>query len=60
MLELKVTEVVSYMDVSLSSGILKGSRLMDFFRRDYVDHSIESLSIPFAAVTTSLKTGDPP
>lgn len=30
---------------------------MEFFRRDYVDQSIENLSIPFAAVATSLKTG---
>lgn len=56
-LKLKITEVVSYMDVSLNSGILKGNRLMEFFRRDYVDRSIENLSIPFAAVATSLKTG---
>ncbi|HEY9210550.1 MAG TPA: patatin-like phospholipase RssA [Methylotenera sp.] len=56
-LRLKISEVVSYMDVSLSSGLLKGERLMEFFRRDYADRAIEDLSIPFAAVATSLKTG---
>ncbi len=56
-LGLKISDVISYMDVSLSSGLLKGERLMEFFRRDYVDRAIEDLSIPFAAVATSLKTG---
>lgn len=56
-LKLNIRDVVSYMDVSLSSGLLKGKRLMDFFRKDYVDRAIEDLSIPFAAVATSLKTG---
>lgn len=56
-LGLKISEVISYMDVSLSSGLLKGERLMEFFRRDFVDRAIEDLPIPFAAVATSLKTG---
>lgn len=56
-LGLKVSDVLSYIDVSLNSGLLKGEKLMEFFRRDYVDQSIENLSIPFAAVATSLKTG---
>lgn len=56
-LRLKISDVVSYMDVSLSSGLLKGERIMEFFRRGYVDRAIEDLSIPFAAVATSLKTG---
>jgi NTE family protein len=56
-LELKISDVVSYIDVSLSGGLLKGERLMEFFRRDFVDRAIEDLAIPFAAVATSLKTG---
>lgn len=56
-LGLKVSDVLSYIDVSLNSGLLKGEKLMEFFRRDYVDQSIGNLSIPFAAVATSLKTG---
>jgi len=50
-------DVVSFMDVSLSSGLLKGERLMDFFRRNFVDRPIEELAMPFAAVATSLHTG---
>ena len=45
------------MDVSLSSGLLKGERLMDFFRRNFVDRPIEELAMPFAAVATSLQSG---
>lgn len=56
-LGLKISDVVSYMDVSLSSGLLKGKRIMEFFRKDYADRAIEDLPIPFSAVATSLKTG---
>jgi NTE family protein len=56
-LGLKFSEIVSYMDLSLNSGLLKGERLMEFFRKDYVDRPIEDLPIPFAAVATSLKNG---
>lgn len=50
-------DVVAFMDVSLSSGLLKGDRLMDFFRRNFVDRPLEELAMPFAAVATSLHTG---
>jgi NTE family protein len=50
-------DVVAFMDVSLSSGLLKGERLMDFFRRNFADRPLEELAMPFAAVATSLRTG---
>jgi NTE family protein len=50
-------DVVAFMDVSLGSGLLKGERLMDFFRRSFVDRPLEELAMPFAAVATSLRTG---
>lgn len=56
-LGLGVSEIFSYMDVSFSSGLLKGERIMEFFRADFVDRPIEALSIPFAAVATSLNSG---
>ncbi|TAK49346.1 MAG: patatin-like phospholipase RssA [Betaproteobacteria bacterium] len=56
-LGLRVADVVGLMDVSLRGGVLKGDRLMDFFRRDVADRPIEALPIPFAAVATSLRTG---
>jgi len=54
---IRVADVVSFMDVSLSGGMLKGERLMEFFRRNFVDRPIEKLTIPFAAVSTALRTG---
>jgi NTE family protein len=54
---LGVTDVVSFMDVSLTGGLIKGDRLMDFFKRHFVDHTLDMLDLPFAAVATSLHTG---
>ena len=56
-LGLGIREVVAYMDVGLSGGLLKGERLMTFFRRNFVDRPLEKLAMPFAAVATSLRTG---
>ncbi len=57
LLTMGVSDVLSFMDISLSGGVLKGDRLMEFFRRNFVDRPIEELSLPFAAVATSLRTG---
>lgn len=56
-LGLGVSEIFSYIDVSFSGGLLKGDRLMEFLRTDFVDRPIEALPIPFAAVATSLNNG---
>jgi NTE family protein len=56
-LELRVGDVLGFMDVSLSGGVLKGDRLMEFFRGKLGERSIEALGMPFAAVATSLRTG---
>jgi predicted acylesterase/phospholipase RssA len=37
--------------------MLKGERLMEFPRRNFVDRPIEKLDVPFAAVATALHTG---
>jgi NTE family protein len=57
LLGLGFKDVVAFMDVSLSSGLLKGERLMDFFRRNFLDRPLEELAMPFATVATSLRTG---
>jgi NTE family protein len=54
---LGITDVVTFMDLSLSGGLLKGERLVDFFRRTFADRPIESLSLPFGAVATALASG---
>jgi NTE family protein len=56
-LGLRFKDVVAFLDVSLSSGLFKGERMMDFFRRNFKDRPIEELAMPFAAVATSLRTG---
>jgi NTE family protein len=54
---MSLTEVMSFLDPTLAGGLLKGERLMDYFRRNFVDRPIESLSVPFGAVATALRTG---
>jgi NTE family protein len=54
---MRVKDVVSFIDLGLSGGFLKGDRLMDFVRRSFVDRPIEELPVPFAAVATALQTG---
>ena len=57
LLGMGIRDVVAFMDVSLSGGLLKGDRLMEFLRNNFVDLSLEELDMPFAAVATSLETG---
>lgn len=57
LLGMRVKDVVGLADVSLASGMLKGERLMEFFRGRFIKHPIENLSLPFAAVATDLRTG---
>jgi NTE family protein len=56
-LELRPGDVVGLLDLSLSGGVLKGDRLMQFFRRHFTDRPIDELRVPFTAVATSLRTG---
>jgi len=55
---MRMKDVVGFMDLSLSGGVLKGERVMEFFRRNFVDRPIEALAMPFAAVATALQTGN--
>jgi NTE family protein len=56
-LGLSVADVLGFMDLGPSGGVLKGDRLMDFFRSKVADRPIDALATPFAAVATSLRTG---
>lgn len=54
---LTMTDVISFMDFTLSGGLVRGDRLMDHFRQHFTDRRFEQLSTPFAVVATALDTG---
>ncbi|HKB59325.1 MAG TPA: patatin-like phospholipase RssA [Gallionellaceae bacterium] len=54
---LGVKDVLSFLDVGLSGGMIKGERLTEFFRTNFIDRPVEALPKPFAAVATALRTG---
>jgi len=56
-LGLGIKDIVAFMDVSLGGGLVKGERLIDFFRHRVADRPIEQLAIPFAAIATALHIG---
>lgn len=54
---LSIADVLSFMDVGLTGGVIKGERLMNFFRRNFSDRPVEDLPMPFGAVATALHSG---
>ncbi len=50
--------VMSYMDLSLGGGMLKGGRLVAYMREHFDGRPIEALTPSFAAVATALHSGD--
>lgn len=55
--ELTLQRVVSFFDFSLNGGMIKGTRLIDFFREHFRDRQITALPVEFAAVATDLASG---
>ncbi|KAA3655277.1 MAG: patatin-like phospholipase RssA [Proteobacteria bacterium] len=49
--------VVSFLDVSLRGGLIKGDRLIDYFEREIAGLGFDELQLPFACVATELQTG---
>lgn len=54
---LRLQTVVGFLDFSLGSGLIKGDRLIGFFRNHFVDRDIRELARPFGAVATDLQRG---
>jgi NTE family protein len=54
---MRFTDVLGFMDLGLSGGLLKGERLTDYIRATFADRPIEELPMPFGAVATALHTG---
>jgi NTE family protein len=57
LLGLGVRDVIALLDVRMNGGMIKGERLMEFFRRNFTDRPIEELPIPYGAVATDLNSG---
>lgn len=54
---LTLQTVVGFLDFSLNGGLIKGEKLIEFFRSQFVDVPIAELPLPFAAVATDVQTG---
>ncbi len=54
---LSMRQVWGFMDFNLSGGMLKGEKLIAFWRRNFADFDIEASPTPFAAVATDLHSG---
>jgi NTE family protein len=54
---LRLQTVVSFLDVSLNGGLIKGDKLITFFREHFVDRDMHELARPFGAVATDLAHG---
>ncbi|MDO9598001.1 MAG: patatin-like phospholipase family protein [Azoarcus sp.] len=54
---LKWQDVVSLLDVSLRSGLIKGEKLIQFFTRNFAERDFSELPTRFACVATELSTG---
>jgi NTE family protein len=57
LLGLGVRDVIALLDVRMNGGMIKGERLMEFFRRNFTDRPIEELPMPYGAVATDLNSG---
>jgi NTE family protein len=56
-LNLTWQNVVGFLDFATGGGLIKGARIMAFFRENFVDVEISALDPAFAAVATDLFTG---
>src|SRR5512139_2473907 len=54
---LRLQTVVGFLDFSLGGGLIKGDKLIAFFRSHFVDRDIRELPRPFGAVATDLRRG---
>jgi NTE family protein len=56
--QLSWSNIIAFMDVKIPrSGIIEGAKISGYLREIITDPLIENLSVPFAAVSTDLKSG---
>ncbi len=56
-LSLNMRNVWNLMDVSLNGGLVRGEKILNFFREAGIDMNIEDMPCAYAAVATELGTG---
>lgn len=49
--------IVALVDFSMDGGLIKGDKILNFFREHFQDQDIEKLAKPYGAVATELETG---
>lgn len=49
--------VLGFFDVSLTGGLLKGEKIIQFFSEHFIDRDIHTLPVSFACVATDLANG---
>lgn len=49
--------VLKLLDPSWAGGLIKGEKLIDFFRQHFLDQDFSALAMPFACVATDLANG---
>ncbi|MDA8417320.1 MAG: patatin-like phospholipase family protein [Betaproteobacteria bacterium] len=57
LMDMNMRNIFSLLDLRLKGGMLKGEKLIEFFRQHFVDRSVEELGMPYGAVATCLHTG---
>ncbi|RGE46944.1 patatin [Comamonas testosteroni] len=50
-------KVFGFMDFNLGGGLLKGEKIIEFWRENFVQETMEELGAPFGCVATDLQTG---
>jgi NTE family protein len=50
-------KVLGFFDISFGGGLLKGAKLIQFLRDNFLDRDIERLALSFGAVATDLASG---
>ncbi|NIF82351.1 patatin [Comamonas sp. Tr-654] len=50
-------KVFGFMDFNLGGGLLKGEKIIEFWRENFVQETVEELGAPFGCVATDLQTG---
>ncbi|NDU90542.1 MAG: patatin [Ferrovum sp.] len=57
LVDMNMRNIFSLLDVGLKGGMLKGEKLIEYFRTHFVDRPIDQLALPYGAVATCLHSG---